>query len=112
MLGIRLGRDVVTDVNDNVHPETGGLSVAPDDPVRISRRLRPRSFGGEGTDPAWALDAALLPAPLTYRVDSPERHGLIEPARIMKLAEYEAALAATRPLWMRVYVLPLERKPC
>jgi hypothetical protein len=100
------------DVNDCVHPGTGGLSVAPDDPERISLPFRPRTFGGAGKDPAWALDAALLPAQLVCRVDSPGRHGLIEPARTMKLAEYEAALTATRSLWMPVYVLRLERNPC
>jgi len=114
MLGIRLGVHGDIEVGDDgrVHPQTGGMSVTPDDPYRMDFARRPRALGGRSNDPVWALDAALLPATLLYRTDAPERHGLIEPAHVMRLADYEAALAATRPLWMQVFALSLEMKRC
>src|SRR5262245_34583339 len=96
MLGIRPGDDIERDTDGYVHPGTGGLSVAPDDPYRLSYHRRPKTLGGKCKDPVWALDAASLPASLTYRADVPERHGVIEPAQVMTIADYEAALAATR----------------
>jgi hypothetical protein len=111
-LGVRLDKDISPDEHGNVRPQTGGLSVAPDDPRRLHPVRRPPTLGGRGRDPVWALDATRLPAMLEYRADVPERHGLIEPARRMLLADYETALAGTRPLWMQVFALEFELKRC
>ena len=114
MLGIRLGAqgDIEVDEQGLVQPNGGGMSVTPDDPYRMARWRLPRTLGGEGVDPVWALDAVLLPAALRYRIDIPERHGFIEPTRTMLLTDYETALESTRTLWMQVFALSLEMKRC
>jgi hypothetical protein len=43
-------------------------------------------------------DGALAPG-LNYRRDN-ETHGLVEPAAVVPLADYEAVLAATRDQWI------------
>lgn len=75
-----------------------GMSVAPDDPADLPPRRRPASLGGTGKHPVWEIDATDLGPDLRFRQDTPT-HGLIEPARPMTLAEYVAALIATRSRW-------------
>jgi hypothetical protein len=89
-----------TAADEIIQPGTGGMSVAPDDPANLPPLRRPRILGGRGKDPAWEIDTDDLGPDLQFRQDS-QRHGLIEPARPMALAEYEAALAATRVRWVR-----------
>lgn len=107
-LGVRLDRPVVnaTPVNldGTVYPETGGMSVTPDEPMRMPPFLRPPSLGGTGDDPIWELDENALGPGLTYRPDPrrPLDHGFIEPAHPLHRDQYEAELAATKPLW-KVY---------
>lgn len=88
----------VTADDDIILPGTGGMSVAPVDPVNLPPFRRPPLFGGKGKDPVWEIDAAELGPELQFRQDRP-KHGLIEPARPMTLKEFESALAATRPRW-------------
>jgi hypothetical protein len=84
---------------DLIHPGTGGMSVAPSDPSRLPKHRRPRSLGGTGTDPVWRLDLERLTSLLQFRQDKPT-HGLIEPASVMTLREFQDALAATRNEWV------------
>lgn len=82
----------------SVSPNSGGLSVAPDDPANLPRHRRPRSHGGTGLDPLWEMSTEVLPPDLIFRQDQPH-YGLIEPNRMMMLEEYEAALASTADHW-------------
>ncbi len=109
MLGVRTGtmkpnNDVhaVSD-SDLVIPGIGGMSAAPNDPMNLPVFLRPSEFGGSGKDPVWELDEADLSVGLVYRRDKPT-HGMIEPApgATTTLAEYEAAIHATRGNWRLV----------
>jgi len=107
-LGVRRGdqtpRDVPVAVPDEaVPPQSGGMSVAPDNPANLPKNRRPPAYGGSGKDPVWVIDTDDLPAVLEFRQDAPT-HGLVEPAtnRVLTLAEYEAALASTRDKWQLV----------
>ena len=92
--------DVTPDQDGNVHPGAG-MSVAPDDPMLLIQHRRPPEFGGTGKHPVWSvLDEHLGPS-LAYRQDTLE-HGTIDPAGVMSLAEYRAALASTVDDWTRV----------
>jgi hypothetical protein len=86
---------------DPITPGTGGMSVAPNDPVNLPRNRRPAAIGGTGSDPVWEIDDTDWGAELQFRQDKPT-HGLIEVADEMTLEEYEQALAATRGKWRRV----------
>lgn len=86
---------------DAVSPGLGGMSVAPDDPSNLPRNRRPAALGGTGADPVWEIDDSAPGAGLTFTRDS-SKHGVVEAAQGMTLAEYEAALAATADKWRRV----------
>jgi hypothetical protein len=102
-LGVRPGNASHPDVaaiqpDDLVRPGEGGMSVAPDDPVRLARNRRPANLGGRGPDPVWWIEADVLGPSLVTRFDPPT-HGFVEPAAEMTLLQFELALAATRPHW-------------
>jgi hypothetical protein len=111
-LGVRVVGDhvdVIPDDNGCVHPQQGGMSVAPSlrqlPSYRVPMRLRHLVRGARGNDQhrVWSMgegDFTEVPvAPgLQLRPDS-EAHGVIEPSEPMALMAYEAALAATRNLW-------------
>lgn len=87
--------------DDDVGPGTGGMSVAPNDPANLPVNRRPAALGGFGKDPVWEIEDTELGADLSVRQDT-QTHSLVDVARTMTLAEYEAALAATRDQWRRV----------
>lgn len=104
-LGVRPGRDVSALADtEMVQPGSGGLSVTPDDPMRLPDYRRPKSLGGRGQDPVWMISDADLSADLMWRADpnKPADHGFIEPNRTMALQEYQDALANTRSRWQLV----------
>jgi hypothetical protein len=79
-----------------------GMSAAPNDPGNLPKNRRPPQVkGGLGKDPVWELDSGDLGATLEYVQDRPS-HGVVCPKVPMTLAEFEQALANTRPLWIRV----------
>lgn len=84
-----------------MHPGTGGMSVAPDDPRHLPPHRRPRSLDGTGVDPVFEVVGSRLPASLAVRRDR-STHALVEPAEIMGVEEYQVALCDTRWLWRRV----------
>lgn len=96
--------DIAPDATGLVHPNTGGMSVAPDDPMNLPEHRRPTECGGVGTDPLFRIRRDSLGPDLQYRVDptNPAKHGFIEPARAMTVSEYQQALAATRSEWIGV----------
>lgn len=100
-LGARVPTDIGADSAGDVHPETGGMSVTPDDPTRMNMLRRPRALGGLGKDPLWVLDDVALTDELTWRRDpaDPEVHAFVEPVRVMPLESYRHALCETRNQW-------------
>ena len=104
-LGVRVGGTVVdlpVTSDGFVEPGTGGMSVAVDDAHHLPKHRRPRSLGGEGRDPVFALEAAILLPHLTLRVDR-HPHALVEPSLPCPLSEYDATLAGTRPSWRKTH---------
>ncbi len=106
-LGVRVPEDIAPDAAEDVHPGTGGMSVAPDSMWNLPHHRRPRGMQRGSTGPvrdrvyAIAL-AALKQQPLDIRPSSP-RHATVEPSRPMPLATYEDALTATRPSWIQAW---------
>jgi hypothetical protein len=103
-LGVRPGWDIPVDDYGEVEPYSGGMSVTPDSPDRLPAFRRPPNHGGTGLDPVWEIDSDRLGDGLVYRPDPrrPDFHGFIEPARRMRLDEYENLLALTRDDWRLV----------
>jgi hypothetical protein len=99
-LGVRPGVDIPV-VAGSVHPNTGGMSVAPDRPGNLHRTRRPPAYGGSGKDPVWWISTDRLGGDLQYRQDSPT-HGLIGPAQTMTLAEFQRRLEDTKPDWKKL----------
>jgi hypothetical protein len=102
-LGVRPGPKPRGDVDaiqldDQILPGTGGMSVVPDDPMNLLRHRRPASLGGTGPDPVWYIELDDLDAELRFRPDRPT-HGLIEPSDPTALREFQQLLANTRARW-------------
>ena len=96
-------RDIPVFPGDMVRPATGGMSVALDDPRHLPKFRRPRCLGGEGRDPVFAIEVALVPDSLVVRPDRPP-HALVEPRAECRLARYEQVLYGTRHLWRMTHV--------
>jgi hypothetical protein len=96
-IGVR-PRDIVADEDGNVHPGTGGMTAAPNDPMNLARPFRPVALGGRSQDDLWEFDPGDLPDTLEYVLDS-ETHGVIAPARTMSYDDYCKELAATCANW-------------
>ncbi|HQU44204.1 MAG TPA: hypothetical protein PK867_15395, partial [Pirellulales bacterium] len=105
LLGVRPGTDLLVSLPyEIVPPGAGGLSVSPHDAANLPYFRRPRQLGGTGKDPVWVIESSLLRPGLIYRPDpNSPTHGFIEPASSMTLDDYQRALAATQPLWQRVF---------
>ncbi len=86
-LGVRPAIDIPVQ-HDKVHPDTGGLSVAPDLPENLPVHRRPPEFGGTGKDSVWSLDLDALGQKLRFRQDQPT-HGQIEPTVTMSFEDYQ-----------------------
>lgn len=99
-LGVRSGVDVVVR-SGRVSPGFGGLSVAPGDPANLPRHRRPNSLGGTGKDPLWTIDSEILGSSLQFRQDQPA-HGMIEPSDVMRIDDFQRALADTAPHWSKI----------
>ncbi len=100
-LGVRVPEDIEPDAGGHVQPGTGGMSVAPDDPMRLRPHRRPRALLGTSPDAVFALAVTELGATLTPRQDGPT-HALVEPASTTQLPFYIASLHATRPNWTKI----------
>jgi hypothetical protein len=115
-LGVRVAPDpkpdISVDPNGLVQPRTGGMSVAPEWRLlpghRVPKRLRPKFPRATGSDNlfCWRMGegsftADQLTADLHFRPDptAADRHGIVEPLQPMTVTQYQAALAATAPLW-------------
>lgn len=89
--------DVYPDCAGYISPGRG-MSVAMDDPSYLPRHRKPRSLGGEGRDPVFALRTDLITGALSLFEDAPP-HAVIEPSERCRLTSYETALAHTRDSW-------------
>jgi hypothetical protein len=113
-LGIRCGSgphdDIPLTLTDEVVPETGGMSVAPEwralPDYRIPRRLREKhpSAAGKNTTACWRMGVGSFTEEavsdgLYLRIDS-KTHGLVEPSSRMLLPTYLEKLAFTADQWM------------
>ena len=117
MLGARItGKqtDISPDSDGNVHPDTGGISVARSIndllPHLIPKRLRDHFEDAAGSNSrfVWSMGAGefsegIVADDLLLRLkpkNAPGKvQGLVEPTSMMMLQEYQSALAATRPRW-------------
>jgi hypothetical protein len=102
-LGVRPSIDITVDGLGWVDPGSGGMSVAPNDPMYLPRHRRPPEMGGTGKDPIWSIRVSDLSRSLVFRSDpfSPSVHGFVEPAVRMIFEEFQSALADSRRLWQR-----------
>ena len=100
-LGVRVPGDIKPDAEGRVHPGEGGMSCAPDEPMRLLPHRRPRALLGTSPDSVFALPVPELGEPLSARQDSPT-HVVVEPAASTELPFYIAALHATRPRWTKI----------
>jgi len=98
-LGARPNVDIPVDSNGNVHPGTGGISVAPQTPLNLPTHRRPVEFEGTGKDPVWSIDSDSLGDNLIYIQDK-TTHGTIQPSKIMTLDQYQIALSNTKWLML------------
>jgi len=116
-LGVRIGNednDDISAANGEVQPGQGGMSVSPTaesiPPHRIPRRLRQQYRKAIGTNnhSLWRMgEGAFVASPVTDSLllrpdpDKPSCHGFVEPSATMTIADYVAAICATRELWVR-----------
>jgi hypothetical protein len=102
--------DIEPDASGQVHPATGGMSVAPtwtDLPIwRVPQRLASKIRGASGAnaDRIWSLgnqrfSDAPIASGLRLRVDRPG-HGNVEPDVTCPFNEFEMNLGATRSSWV------------
>jgi len=104
-LGVRIDgpfRDLPVRDDGTVEPETGGMSVALDEARNLPKPRLPKSLGGEGRDPVYAMSSAAIPRALSLRIDR-YPHSFIEPGCRCPLAEYESGLAGTRSYWSKAH---------
>lgn len=104
-LGVRIGErypDIHIDIQGQVHPKTGGMSVTPDDYRQLPNHRLPESLGGEGRDPVFSFEVVNLPSSLMLRRDKPS-HALVEPSNSCLFEEYEQNLHGTRENWVKCH---------
>ena len=109
-LGVRRAVDLAVDERGNVHPSTGGMSVAPCSAWKVPNHRRPIGMGKGSTGPAGDRIYAVpfegaRGEGLTIRPDParPFLHAFIEPSATMPCTAYENALTHTRPHWRQVW---------
>ena len=101
-LGVRPGTDIPVDPGKRVHPQTGGMSVTPDEISRLPPHVRPQRLpGGRGNLPVFELATSALSKEVVLRRDPKNtfRHAFLEPATSMLLDEPQAVLCATGSSW-------------
>jgi hypothetical protein len=112
-LGIRVPADIKPDVAGNVHPGTGGMSVAPDSSLNVPNHRRPKAMGYGSTGPddlrMYAIAKVRVSiGNLTLRPDPMQttKHAFVEPSQVMPVAQYEDALSSTRDDWKKIWPIP------
>ena len=90
--------DITPDADGTVWPDTGGMSVTPDDPEDLPYHRRPVSLEGSCRWPVWVISSSDIVSPLVVQPQE-ETHWFIEPSHPMAVAQYTSALVGTAPLW-------------
>lgn len=105
-LGLRANAGDQSDItlhdDGSVHLDEQGLSVTPDDPMRLKSYRRPAEWGGKPScPPVWCIRLDAIGSDLTYREDptNPKNHGFIVPAYDMPFEQYKRAIEVTCELW-------------
>lgn len=109
-LGVRPGIDVDIDSQGRVLANGKGMSVSPNwrdlNLSRVPKRLRHLLPGARGSNNVFCFrrgdgpfESSTFAEGLILQPDSPT-HGVVAPAESGPLADYEAALAATRSDWI------------
>src|SRR6266436_2697862 len=108
-LGVRVPEDIAPDAAGQVHPRTGGMSVALGSMWNLPNHRRPigmlRGSSGRPSDRVFGINEIdLRKQPLDTRPAPPgsPRHAVVEPVQQMTLGAYESALANTRASWLQV----------
>jgi len=103
-LGVRPGVDIKVDGSGDVHPVSGGMSGAPDDPKKLPPHLRPPVLGGWGKLPVYRIRVSEVTHGLSVRRDSkyPRKHVFIEPSQTMALSGLQSLLCGDRAEWSEV----------
>lgn len=103
VIGVKRG-DIPTDASGRVVPNSGGLSVTPDDPAFMPEEFRPETLdGGLSRLPLFMIQAGEIGSDLQIRPDprKPRTHHFFEPVRAMHIDAYQGVLCATAPRWRR-----------
>lgn len=110
-LGIRKGKDIIVDANDQVHRpqfqpgQPNGLSCAPEWKF-LPLFVMPMGFGGPNKrTEVWYIDIEDLGSELVAAEDGrpgQNRHVSIGPSRTIQFAEFVAHIEATRPYWRKL----------
>ena len=101
LLGVRTDGpyvDILVGIDGFVEPLSGGLSTTKDNPRALPPNRRPKSLGGKGRHPVFALPEVAVPVSLKATPDGGS-HVLIEPETRMLIDAYETALSSTRDDW-------------
>ncbi len=114
-LGVRVCSDEHCDVDvaedGLIHPGTGGMSVAPDDPLYLPAHRKPKAFGGSSPHPLWMTLSGALPDELCYQPDEPKSegpyegsviHGTIQPVNAVLPDQLQDCLRGTQDVWEEV----------
>ncbi|MBI1829947.1 MAG: hypothetical protein HYR84_00690 [Planctomycetes bacterium] len=103
-LGVRPGMDIDVDPRGNALSNDKGMSVY-SSWEDISPRRIPKRLGGQGANSTFvfvfgsgAFQQVVIADGLEFLPDTPP-HGVVRPIMTVPLAQYEAALAATRGNW-------------
>src|SRR5215470_14646297 len=106
-LGVRVPDDIAPDSSGNVHPGTGGMSVAPETMWNLPNHRRPRGMLRGSTGPAgdrvYGIDPEAIAKHALHVRPTSIRHANVEPSIQMSLAMYEDNLARTQPSWLQVW---------
>lgn len=111
-LGVRVEGehpDVFPEVDGQIVPGAGGMSVSVHDSRAIPRWRLPQRFGGENKNPLctlWVMSADGLHADLVHREDEPRDdgaiHAQVEPRQPMQLVNFQTCLRSTQDVWTEV----------
>lgn len=109
-LGVRVGTDVDIDADGLVLANDKGMSVNPQSHAininMMPKRLKHKYYGATGPNNRYVFrcgDGPFERGPFAdglILIPDSETHGVVAPTEVMSLADYQAALAATRSTWV------------
>lgn len=97
-LGAEIPRDIEPAADGTVRPQRRGMSVF-DDPNALPAHLLPTHLGGDSPIPLFHFPGSWPGSLSVAQQGRNPHHHVVQPARQCPLADYQAALASTRPGW-------------